>query len=94
MQRTQNKKNEVLKCTYGKCEKPQGMDGEFCEAHSRKIKNTVPVFNQTEFNLLFEALDCLAQETQALWESRVETKKYTTIKQKMIKRLETKLETL
>ena len=38
MQRTQNKKNEVLKCTYNKCKNPQTADGEFCDKHYPKAK--------------------------------------------------------
>lgn len=38
MQHTQNKKNDILLCTYGKCYQPQTEDGEFCEKHYPKPK--------------------------------------------------------
>lgn len=43
MQRKQNKKNEVLLCTHGKCERPQTADGEFCKRHYPKSKKLEPL---------------------------------------------------
>ena len=43
MQRKQNKKNEILLCTHGKCEKPQTESGEYCDKHYPKAKNVFTI---------------------------------------------------
>ena len=48
MQRTQNKKNEILLCTYGKCEKPQTADGEYCLEHCISLYEAIKTGNTAE----------------------------------------------
>ena len=50
-----------------------------------------PVFTDAEFDLLFEAMNCLAMETQAIYEAGVETRSHTIATQKAIRKLEDKL---
>ncbi len=84
MQRTQNKKNELLLCTYGKCEKPQTADGEYCDKHYPKVKETgeasirielrsgnITVWHGTEDNgtPLLEILNAKAGSWDKIWET-------------------------
>ena len=92
MQRTQNKKNEVLLCTYGKCEAPQTEEsGEFCDKHYPKEKS---VFTSDEHGRLREALNFLYMDIN---ENPYYTKDTGESKSKALKaitKLEKKLNTI